>query len=71
MVTRTSFWSTNLGKTIKAASYIAVSAVLGYVITATTDSPQLFGALTGLINILLVFVKQTWFNDTTRNVGAN
>lgn len=45
-------------KIAKTAIYVGVSAVLAYLITLTTDQPDLFGPLTGLINIVLVAVKQ-------------
>ena len=45
-------------KVLKTAAYVGVSAVLGYLITLTTDQPELFGVFTGLINIGLVTIKQ-------------
>lgn len=42
----------------KTALYIGVSAILSYLITITTNSPDLFGPLTGLINVALVTLKQ-------------
>lgn len=45
-------------KVAKTAAYVAVSAVLGYLITATTDNPELFGVVTPVINLVLVLIKQ-------------
>jgi len=68
MAKKVSFWNTNLGKTIKAAGYLALSSVIGFLITASTDDPQLFGPVTALVNVLLVFVKQTWLTPATPNI---
>lgn len=64
----TSFWDTNLGKTLKAAAYVAVSAVVAFLVTATTDNPELLGPATVLVNVLLVYVQKTFFDPSTRNV---
>ena len=45
-------------KVVKAAVYVALSAGLSYLITYTTDNPDLFGVFTVLINTGLVFLKQ-------------
>lgn len=45
-------------KVIKAGVYVGVSALIAYVISAITNSPQLFGALTPLVNVGLVALKQ-------------
>lgn len=45
-------------KIIKASLYIGVSAVLSYLITLTSNSPELFGPFAALINIVLVTLKQ-------------
>lgn len=45
-------------KIAKTALYIGVSAVLGYLITLTTNDPQMFGAYTAIINLALVTLKQ-------------
>lgn len=65
-----SFKDTNIGKTAVAALYIAASAVVAYLISATAGSPELFGPLTPLVNVLLVFVKKTFFEEQTANVGG-
>lgn len=67
--TKTSFWKTNVGKTIQTAGYLAASAILSYLVTATTNDPQLFGSLTALINLVLVFIVKTFFSSTTPNLG--
>ncbi|MEW1950669.1 hypothetical protein AB0280_15570 [Pseudarthrobacter sp902506025] len=69
--TKTSFWNTNVGKTFKAALYLAASAGLSYLITASANDQALFGPVTAIINVALVFVKQTWFTSTTPNLGSN
>lgn len=53
----TGFLDTTLGKVVKTAAYVAISAVLGYLISATTNTPDLFGAWTGTINVALVALK--------------
>ena len=69
--TKASFWDTNVGKTLKAAGFVAVSSVISYVVTATTNNPSLFGPVTVLVNIVLVFVQKTFLDSETPNVGAN
>ncbi len=64
------FLSTNVGKTLKAALYVAVSTVIAYLITATTNDPTLFGPLTVLVNTALVFVQKTFNDKSTPNLGA-
>lgn len=69
--TKTSFWNTNVGKTLKAAAYVALSAVISYGITETSNNPALFGQVTVLINMVLVLVKTTFFDKSTPNLGSN
>jgi len=45
---------------LKAAAYVGVSAVLAQLITATTNTPDLFGPFTFLINTVLVLVKKVF-----------
>ena len=45
-------------KVLKAGAYVAVSALIGSLIAATTDNPELFGVFTVVINVTLVFIKQ-------------
>jgi len=45
-------------KVAKTALYVALSALLGYAISLTTDQPELFGAYAGLVNVALVTLKQ-------------
>lgn len=42
----------------KAALYVGVSAVLGYLIATVEGNPQLFGLYTPMINVVLVALKQ-------------
>lgn len=65
------FKDTNIGKTAIASLYIAASAIVGYLISATAGDPELFGPLTALVNVLLVFVKKTFFESKTQNLGGN
>lgn len=65
------FKDTNIGKTAMAALYIGASAIIGFLISATAGDPELFGPLTALINVLLVFVKKTFFESKTKNLGGN
>ncbi|MCO4274256.1 hypothetical protein NG701_07415 [Pseudarthrobacter sp. HLT3-5] len=62
------FWNTNVGKTLKAAAWSAASAVLAYIITATTNDPELFGPMTVFINAALVFVQKTFLSQDTPNI---
>lgn len=45
-------------KVVKAGAYVAVSALVGSLLSAITDNPELFGAFTVFVNIILVFIKQ-------------
>ena len=45
-------------KIAKAALYIGASAIISYLITLTTNQPEMFGTYTGLVNLVLVFLKQ-------------
>ena len=45
-------------KIVKTSGYIAVSAVLGYLIALLADQPELFGVFTPIVNIVLVTIKQ-------------
>jgi len=45
-------------KILKTAAYVAISAVLGFLISVVTDSPELFGVFAPIINIVLVTLKQ-------------
>lgn len=63
------FLSTNVGKALKVALWVAVSALLGSIVADIANDPQLFGPATGLINVLLVFVQKTWFSPDTKNLG--
>lgn len=69
--TRTSFWKTNVGKTIQTAGYLALSSIITYLATATTGDPELFGPWTPAINLALVLIVKTFFSPSTPNVGSN
>lgn len=45
-------------KVIKAGFYVGISALIAYIISAITNNPHLFGALTPLVNVVLVTLKQ-------------
>jgi hypothetical protein len=62
------FWNTNIGKTLKAAAWSGASVVVAYIITATTNDPELFGPITVAINAALVFVQKTYFSKSTPNL---
>jgi hypothetical protein len=69
--TQVSFWDTNLGKTVSAMGYLALSAAISYLITASTGNPVLFGPVTPLVNVVLVFLKKTFLEPGTPNFPAN
>jgi len=48
---------------LKVAVYIGVSAVLSYLVTLTTDSPEFFGVLTPVINLGLVALRDLFRED--------
>jgi len=45
-------------KIVKTLLYLAVSAVMGGLLTMLTSSPELFGVYTPVVNMILVIVKQ-------------
>lgn len=47
-------------KILKTAAYVAISAVLGFLISVVTDQPELFGVFAPIINVVLVTLKQTF-----------
>lgn len=47
----------------KTALYIALSSLIGYAISLTTEQPELFGAYAGIVNVVLVTLKQL-FTDS-------
>lgn len=67
-VVKTPFSKTNIGKTLTAVVYLAVSAGLSGILVAITNNPTLFGIYTPIINVVLVFVTKTYFDKTTTNV---
>ncbi len=52
-------------KILKTAAYVAISAVLGFLISVVTDSPELFGVFAPIINVVLVTLKQA-FTDSNK-----
>ena len=52
-------------KILKTAAYVAISAVLGFLISVVTDQPELFGVYAPIINIALVTIKQA-FTDSNK-----
>lgn len=65
---KTPFLKTNVGKTLTAAVYIAVSAGLSAVVAAIQGQPELFGVYTPFINVVLVFLAKTFADKNTKNV---
>jgi hypothetical protein len=61
------FWDTTVGKTLRAAIYLAISAAVAGVIADIENNPQLFGQLTPLINIALVAVKN-FLSPSVKNI---
>lgn len=45
-------------KILKTAAYVAVSAVLGFLISLVADQPELFGVFAPIINVVLVTIRQ-------------
>lgn len=42
----------------KAALYLGISTVISYFITLFTNQPELLGAYTPIVNVVLVFLKK-------------
>jgi len=49
--------NTTVGKMAKTALWVAVSAIIAFLIAQIAKTPELFGPLTPLVNIVLVGVK--------------
>lgn len=45
-------------KVLKTAAYVAISAVLAFLIAFVTDNPEMFGIYAPIINVALVTLKQ-------------
>lgn len=45
-------------KVAKTALYVAISAVLAFLIAFVTDNPEMFGIYAPIINVVLVTLKQ-------------
>lgn len=43
---------------LKAAAYVGISAVLSYVLGIITETPDLLGVYTPIINVILVILKK-------------
>lgn len=54
-------------KVAKTAAYVGISAVLGFLIAYVTDNAEAFGVYAGIINVILVTLKQV-FTDGTKQV---
>lgn len=50
-------------KVAKTAIYVTISSLVGYAISLTTNQPELFGAYAGIVNVVLVTLKQL-FTDS-------
>jgi len=48
---------------VKVAAYLAVSAVISYLITLSTDNPEFFGVLTPIVNLGLVALRDLFKQD--------
>lgn len=55
-----------LAKILKAAGYVGLSALISGLIALIASNPVLFGALTPVVNILLVTLKQALTTDTPK-----
>ena len=51
---------------LKVAAYLAASAVISYLITLTTDSPELFGIMNPIVNLGLVTLRDLLKDDTEK-----
>ena len=45
-------------KVLKTAAYVAISAVLAFLIAFVTDNPEMFGIYAPIINVVLVTLTQ-------------
>lgn len=60
-------FDTTLGKTVKAALYIGMSAAISYVITLLTKKPDLMGVYYPVVNVSLVALKN-FFDGQVKNL---
>lgn len=51
---------TQLLKVAKTAAYVAISAVLAFLIAFVTDNPELFGIYAPIVNVVLVTLRQVF-----------
>lgn len=61
------FWDTAVGKTLRAAIYLGVSAAVAGVIAAIENDPTLFGVVTPIVNLVLVLGKN-YFDPNVKNI---
>lgn len=47
-------------KVAKTAAYVAISAVIAFLIAFVTDNPEMFGIYAPIINVVLVTLKQVF-----------
>ncbi len=52
-------------KILKATLYVAISAVLGYLLSLVQGNPEMFGIYAPIINVVLVTLKQVFTVDET------
>lgn len=60
-------WDSTVGKTLRAAIYLGLSSLIAALIAAVAKDAMLFGALTPVINIVLVLIKN-FLDKNTDNV---
>lgn len=56
---------TQLKKVAKTALYVAISAVLGFLVAFVTDNQEMFGIYAPIINVTLVTLKQIFTTPDT------
>lgn len=61
------FWDTTVGKTARAAIYLAISAAIAGILTDIQNNPELFGIYTPFINLALVAIKNL-ASPTVKNI---
>lgn len=50
-------------KIVKAAVYVGLSAILGYLIAFVQGNPEMFGVYAPIINVILVTLKQVFTQE--------
>lgn len=64
---RVKFFDTTVGKTVKTALYLAISAVVAGVLADIQNNPALFGVYTPIVNLVLVLVRNL-ASPTVKNI---